>query len=163
MKKKIAAITFCLLAIATHLYYVFRTVEGVRVYETVLGTQSIIEQYRYHRALKSLVAELDIDALKYLLSADCGGAAGCYDHGTTLVEVLLKAGDRPFSALVFKLDKQESELLYSYFDAGYEYGGFTDSPDWTTFKKHFPLTFEALGKRSDGARVGSAETPESDR
>ncbi|MFA6162172.1 MAG: hypothetical protein WC685_01955 [Methylobacter sp.] len=144
--KKLATVLLVLsfVVISSHLYYVFRTIYGVDVHEMAVSTQSLTERYQYHRSIQLLISDLDPDALKYLINADCGGGSGCYDHGKTLVQVLIKVGDHSFSKIIPKLHKEESERLLSLLSAGYEYGGF---PEWSDLKGQFPLTFRTFDEK----------------
>src|SRR5512139_3371467 len=139
MKKIALLLALSLVSIATHLYYVFRPIEGVDVSDMAASMQSPAERYVYHRHLRLLLAERDPDALKYLINANCGGGEGCYDHGKTLVQVLIKLGDPSFSGIIPKLRKEESGLLLNLLSAGHEYGGFSAFPEWEDFKRLFPL------------------------
>lgn len=116
-----------------------------------VSTQGFIEQYQYHRNIKALIANKDSRALQKLISADCGGGAGCYDHGKTLVQILIKIGDKEFSKLIYMLSKKDKEHLYSLFAVGHEYGGFTQYPDWEGFKDRYLLTFSNFEKGYNGA------------
>jgi hypothetical protein len=147
MKRIAFLLALSLVGIATHLHYLFRPVDGVDVSDMAVSMPSAAERYEYHRHLKLLLAERDPDALKYLINANCGGGAGCYDHGRTLVQVLVKLGDPSFSGIIPQLHKEESGLLFNLLSAGYEYGGFSAFPDWEDFKDGFPLTFKALNEK----------------
>lgn len=143
--KKLAIMLLVLsfVVMSSHLYYVFSPIDSVDVHEMAISLQSPVEQYKYHRSIQLLIADLDPDALKYLINADCGGGSGCYDHGKTLVQVLIKIGDPSFSGMISKLRKEESEQLLSLLSVGYEYGGF---PEWIDLER-FPLTFRALNEK----------------
>lgn len=147
MKKIAFVLALSLVVIATHFYYAFRPIEGVDVSDMAVAMQSPAERYEYHRHLRLLLAERDPDALKYLTNANCGGGEGCYDHGKTLVQVIIKLGDPSFSEIIPKLRKEESGLLLNLLSAGYEYGGFSAVPEWEDFKRRFPLTFRALNEK----------------
>jgi len=144
MKKlAIVLLVFSFIVISSHLYYVLRPIDGIDVHEMAISLQSFVEQYKYHRSIQLLITDLDPDALKYLINADCGGGSGCYDHGKTLVQVLIKIGDSSFSGMIPKLRKEESEHLLNLLSVGYEYGGF---PEWIDLER-FPLTFRALNEK----------------
>lgn len=147
MKKIAFVLGLLLLAITTHIYYVFRSIEGVNVSNVAGSMQISVEGYKYHRHLRLLLVEQDPDALRYLINADCGGGAGCYEHGMTLVQVLIKLGDSSFSGILPKLRKEESERLLNLLSAGHEYGGFSVTPKWEDFANRFPLTFNALHEK----------------
>lgn len=131
---------------ATHLYYVFRPVEGIEVSAKAMSLQSATEQYEYHSHLRLLLSDQDPEALRYLINARCDGE-GAYDHGKTLVQVLIKLGDPTFSGMISKLNKTESETLLTFLTAGHEYGGFSAFPDWEEFKRQYPLTFKSLNAK----------------
>lgn len=143
MKKIGIILVLTLLGFATHLYYVFRPIEGVDVSEMALSLQSPTEKYGYHKHLRLLLGDQDPDALKYLVNAQVDGE-GAYDHGRTLVQVLIKVGDPIFGGMISKLNKKEKDTLLTFLMAGHEYGGFSASPDWEEFKRQFPLTFRSL-------------------
>lgn len=143
MKKIGIILALTLLGLATHLYYVWRPIEGVDVSEMTLSLQSPTEKYRYHKHLRLLLDDQDPNALKYLVNAQVDGD-GAYDCGRTLVQVLIKLGDPNFGGMISKLNKKEKDTLLTFLMAGHEYGGFSASSDWEEFKRQFPLTFRAL-------------------
>lgn len=148
MRKITILFSLSLVAISTHLFYVFRPIAGVVVSEMAVSMQNPAERYEYHRQLRGLLAERSPDALKYLINANCGGGSGCYDHGKTLVQVLIKLGDPSFSGIVPKLSKEESGLLLNLLSAAHEYGGFSAFPEREEFIGRFPLTFKSLNKKA---------------
>jgi hypothetical protein len=143
MKKIGIILVLTLLGFAKHLYYVFRPIEGVDVSEMALYLQSPTEKYGYHKHLRLLLGDQDTDALKYLDNAQVDGE-GAYDHGRTLVQVLIKLGDPTFGGMISKLNKKEKDSLLTFLMTGHEYGGFSASTDWEEFNRQFPLTFRAL-------------------
>lgn len=143
MQKIGIILVLTLLGFATHFYYVFRPIRGVDVSEMSLTLHSPNEKYEYHKHLRLLLDDQDPGALKYLVNAQVDGE-GAYDHGRTLVQVLIKLGDPTFGGMISKLNKNEKDTLLTFLMAGHEYGGFSTSPDWEKFSSQFPLTFRAL-------------------
>lgn len=146
MKKIAGLLVLVLIGFAIHFYYVFRPIEGIDVSEMALSLQSPIEKYEYHRHLRLLLSDQKPDSLRYLINARCDGE-GAYDHGRTLVQVLIKLGDPTFSEMISKLTKTESDTLLTFLSAGHEYGGFSEFPDWEEFERRFPLTFGLLSEK----------------
>ena len=143
MKKIGIILVLALLGFATHLYYVFRPIDGVDVSEMALSLESPTEKYGYHKHLRLLLGDQDPDALKYLVNVHVDGE-GAFEHGRTLVQVLIKLGDPIFGGMISKLNKSEKDTLLILLMAGHEYGGFSATPNWEQFNRQFPLTFRAL-------------------
>ena len=145
--KKIATVLFLALGLlGFHIYEVFQPVDGVDIFDFALSTQNPVERYQYHRNLKVLIKGHDKEALSYLINADCGGGAGCYDHGKTLVQALVKIGDKNFSDVARNLTVRDKAHLDFLLNAGYEYGGFVKEPDLDVLYQTYPLTFSTIKK-----------------
>lgn len=65
----------------------------------------------------------DRRALIQLIHFDCGGAAGCYDLGTVLVQVVSKLGKDKTNSLIPTLNKKDTRHLVMLLQFGLEYGG----------------------------------------
>ncbi|MBC3882265.1 hypothetical protein H8K35_12790 [Undibacterium sp. LX40W] len=143
MKKIAFLLVLMLVGFATHLYYVFRPIEGIDVSETAVSLQSTTEKYEYHRHLRLLLSDQDPEDLRYLINVRCDGE-GAYEHGKTLVQALIKLGDTAFSGMTSKLNKTETQTLLTFMTAGHEYGNFSAFPELEEFKRRFPLTFKSL-------------------
>lgn len=83
----------------------------------------------------------DTGGLASLVKFDCGGGAGCYDHGEVLVQLLRQIGDAKFSSKAKKLRTETKDEQRSLFAAGFE-DGLTIQPSEREVK--FPMTTKVL-------------------
>ena len=132
MKKYIVLFTILVIIIATHLYQVFSKADGVEVYDIAVSTQGFYEQYKYHKSIKGIIKNQESNSLITLINSNCGGGAGCYEHGKTLLLLLIKVGDTKFSNMILSFNSKEKSTLLSLLSAGHEYGGLYEKPN---FKK----------------------------
>jgi hypothetical protein len=52
----------------------------------------------------------------------CGGAAGCYDLGFIITQIIYRIGEKEFASMVKKLNKEETNSIEGLIMAGLEYG-----------------------------------------
>jgi hypothetical protein len=101
-----------------------------------------VASLRYRLLIRQATAG-DRAAVKKLVDFDCGGAAGCYDHGEVLVDVMRIMGDRSFSTAAGSLDVEERQALHSLILAGIEYG--RKEVNGIDMRADFALTAAVLG------------------
>ena len=101
-----------------------------------------VDSLRYRLLIRQSTAG-DQAAMKKLVDFDCGGAAGCYDHGEVLVDVMRIMGDRSFSTAASSLDAKERQLLYFLILCGIEYG--RKENNGIDMRADFALTAAVLG------------------
>lgn len=116
------------------------TVQEIQLGGTLYAGQSVFENYRYRLLMKNAL-DGDASALESLVMFDCGGGAGCYDHGEVLVQLLSKAGDAKFSSMVRMFSTETRYQLRSLLDVGFEYGSYVQTSD---SEVRFPITTKML-------------------
>ncbi len=135
-------------------YNIFTGTNGIKVYDLAISTQGFYKQYQYYKSIRDIVNNKETDALRILINSDCGGGAGCYDHGETLVLILIRINDKKFSEMVSKLSEKDKFLLFTLLSGGYEYGGFVKQPSNKKLQTEYPFTMnlllKSITKRSKG-------------
>jgi len=101
-----------------------RSVEDISINEVLFQRQSVAGNYHYRKSVRQTLRG-DAEALTILVHADCGGGAGCYEHGEVLASVLIRLGEADFIRMVGNLKKEDRVTLKSLLDVGFEYGRFT--------------------------------------
>jgi hypothetical protein len=77
------------------------------------------------RELKQLIKQTlkgDNESLTELINFDCGGAAGCYDLGFVLTQIINKLGESKFSEMLSRLSDKSAYELEGLISVGLEYG-----------------------------------------
>ena len=116
---------------------------GVHIGGSALDAyMSPVESLRYRFFIRQTTVG-DQAAMKNLADFDCGGGAGCYDHGEVVVHVMRTMGDRAFSTTATGLDSKDKQALLSLLLSGIEYGCKDD--DGIDMRKDFALTAAVLG------------------
>jgi hypothetical protein len=96
-------------------------VDGIFIDHTLYENQSFSD----NRELRQLIHKTlnkDEKALANLNSFWCGGAAGCYDLGFIVTQIIYRIGEKEFASMVEKLSKEETNSLEGLIMAGLEYG-----------------------------------------
>jgi len=115
---------------------------GIKLGGTHYAWQSTVGNFHY-RLLMARTLHGDSSALESLVNFDCGGGAGCYDHGEVLVQLLNKVGDAKFSLMVKELRTESKYVLHSLLAAGFEYGSTVQVSD---SEVRFPMTSGVLAE-----------------
>jgi hypothetical protein len=116
------------------------TALAIKLGGTLFAGQSVFDNFQYRLLMRSTLHG-DASALESLVKFDCGGGAGCYDHGEVLVQLLSQVGDAKFSLMVKELRTETKYLLHSLFAAGFEYGSSVQTSD---SEVRFPMTTGVL-------------------
>lgn len=116
------------------------TAQGIELGGTLYAGQSVFDNLQYRLLMKNTLHG-DAGALESLVKFNCGGGAGCYDHGEVLVQLLRQIGDAKFSSMAKKLRTETKGELRSLLAAGFEYGS-TFRP--TEREVRFPMTNKVL-------------------
>jgi hypothetical protein len=98
-----------------------KEVDGIVIYSTLYEIQNRTE----NRELRQLIHQTlngDHQALSKLAQVNCGGAAGCYDLGAIITQIIYRMGEPEFSVMASKLNKEESRTIEGLIMAGLEYG-----------------------------------------
>ena len=113
---------------------------GIKLGGTLYAWQATFDNFHY-RLLMTRTLRGDSSALESLVNFDCGGGAGCYDHGEVLVQLLSQVGDAEFSLMVNELRTESKYVLHSLLAAGFEYGSTVRASD---SEVRFPMTSGVL-------------------
>jgi hypothetical protein len=124
------------------------TAQGIELGGTLYAGQSVFDNLQYRLLMKHTLHG-DTGALESLVKFDCGGGAGCYDHGEVLVQLLRQIGDAKFSTMAKKLRKETKDELCSLLAAGFEYGS-TIQP--AEREVRFPMTTKVLAAFQPASR-----------
>jgi hypothetical protein len=125
---------------------------GIQLGGTLYAWQSFLDNFQYRRWMTATLHG-DASSLESLVTIDCGGGDGCYDHGAVLVQLLAQVGDEKFSSMAGALKKETRYALRELLAAGFEYGS---SVPVTDSKVRYPLTTMVLaGLKSAGGGANS--------
>lgn len=120
---------------------------GIEIGENLYAHQGLIE----NNELRSLIEQAlkkDSQALAELIYFPCGGAAGCYDLGAVLVEIVYRVGEEDFIAMVRNLPQNHKTQISSLLRVGLEYGNFgpESKNNIKKLEDEFPRLNEELNK-----------------
>ncbi|MCC6724760.1 MAG: hypothetical protein IT258_09635 [Saprospiraceae bacterium] len=106
--------------------------------------------YKENKALVTLIQgtiKKDERSLYKLIGYWCGGAAGCYDLGDVIVQIIFKIGEDDFMEMASKLPARQQHELKNLIEVGLEYGNFDYLKEikTPTIEKIFPKLNELLG------------------
>ena len=96
-------------------------VDGILIDHTLYENQS----YSDNRELRNLIHETlnkDEKALAKLNKFWRGGAAGCYDLGFVVTQIIYRIGEKEFATMLEKLTREETNSIEGVIMAGLEYG-----------------------------------------
>lgn len=96
-------------------------VDGIRIGHTLVESQSLSENRELRQLIRKTLNK-DEKALAELCKFRCGGAAGCYDLGFVVTQIIYRMGEVEFSALAGKLTKEETWRAADLIGVGLEYG-----------------------------------------
>lgn len=83
------------------------------------------QSYSDNRELRNLIHETlnkDEKALAKLNKFWRGGAAGCYDLGFVVTQIIYRIGEKEFATMLEKLTREETNSIEGVIMAGLEYG-----------------------------------------
>ena len=111
-----------------------KEVDGIKIGHNLYDTQTV----GFNHTLCSLIEQTingESQSLKQLINLSDGEAAGSYDKGDVIVQILKKIGERKFIKMAVTLNKENRSSLQSYLTAGIEYGQETNPKN---LEKEFP-------------------------
>jgi hypothetical protein len=114
--------------------------QGVTLGRTLYVGQSVLDNLHY-RFLIIGTLRGHAGALESLVNVDCGGGAGCYDHGEVLVQLLNRVGDAKFVSMVKESSIKSKFRRASLLAAGFEYGSSVKASE---SEVRFPMTARVL-------------------
>ena len=96
-------------------------VDGILIEHTLYENQSFSDNQNL-RKLISQTLNKDEKALAKLNNFWCGGAAGCYDLGFIITQIIYRIGEQEFAKMIEKLNKEETNSIEGLIVVGLEYG-----------------------------------------
>ena len=117
------------------------SINGIELGHTLIENQS----YSENRELTQLIEKVlkkDSESLIKLMGFWCGGAAGCYDLGYVLTQIVYKVNEDEFLKMIKHLTKSQKSNLNSFLNVGFEYGNYENK----TLDTEFPAVFKFLSE-----------------
>lgn len=113
-------------------------VDGVIIGSTLLENQDYSTNKRLCNIIKRTIGK-DQQALIELTEFWCGGAAGCYDLGYVLTQIINKIGEQEFIKLTNGLTQKQKNEISGLIAVGLEFGDndYDGNMDNTTIDKTF--------------------------
>ncbi|HMF72846.1 MAG TPA: hypothetical protein VK616_15315 [Flavitalea sp.] len=104
------------------------------------------------RKLKDLIIRTlnrENQALAELAHFDCGGAAGCYDLGFVVTQIIYKMGESKFAEMLSRLSDESAREVEVLISVGLEYGDNdqNEKTDNTTIERAFPQLLRQIKAR----------------
>jgi hypothetical protein len=123
-------------------------VKDIQVNHTLYENLSITKRLALRQVICKTLAK-DNQALEELIRFDCGGAAGCYELGFIVTQLIYRLGESQFISMTQQFDKNELGSLQSLITVGLEYGdqnkdGKTDDKK---FDKESPTLYKSCTNR----------------
>jgi hypothetical protein len=136
----VASITFILLTSCRQ-----SNIDGVIIGNTLCENQDYPTNKRLCNIINRTL-EKDQQALIELTEFSCGGAAGCYDLGYVLTQVINRIGEQEFIKLINGLTEKQKNEINGLIAVGLEYGDndYDGKMDDTTISATFPELEQAL-------------------
>jgi len=123
-----------------------REVEGV----VINGTLTEQQDYMTNRQMCQLISRSlhhDSQALAELVAFDCGGAAGCYDLGDVITQILCRIGEPEFGRMTAHFSLQQQRDVRSLLEVGLEYGSHAVCKrPGDSVREQFPILNRQLAK-----------------
>ena len=96
-------------------------VEGIKIGNTLIENQTYSENQNLIKLIENVLL-LDSNSLSALINFNCGEAAGCYDLGSVITQIIYKIGEERFMEMTNHLKESEKSLLKGFIEVGLEYG-----------------------------------------
>ena len=122
--------------------------DGIFIAHTLYENLSISEQTDLKKLIRRTLVK-DEKALTKLNNFWCGGAAGCYDLGFVMTQIIYKIGENEFIKIVQKLKKEDIRGLEGLIVVGLEYGDNNKDGkmDNMKFEFEFPTLYKILSDK----------------
>jgi len=119
-------------------------VEGVQIGNTLYEQQNLSTNKKFASLIhKSL--NRDTEAFGELLRFKCGGAAGCYDLGSVITQIVYRLGEQNFSEMIKNFSNEQKRDIRNYLEVGLEYGyRLEKSTANKTVDQQFPFLSKSL-------------------
>jgi len=121
-----------------------KEVNGIKIGHNLIDTYYIWHNYTLCSLIENTL-QGDSQSLKELIMLEDGGAAGGYDKGDVIVQIISKLGEKEFIIMAATLDRENRIALNEYIEVGIEYGQQT-YPHNHSFEKDFPQLHKLLRK-----------------
>ncbi|MCW8897805.1 MAG: hypothetical protein OQJ96_04045 [Flavobacteriales bacterium] len=131
-------------------------VNGIIIGLTLSENQSLSENRELIQLIKDAL-NLNEQAIPKLINFPCGGAAGCYDLGFVLTQIIYQIGEDEFIEMILLLDTNYINKLQGLIMAGLEYGDNNNDgkSDNKKIEKEFPTLNEILTKLKMAAEIST--------
>ncbi|MGE5107776.1 MAG: hypothetical protein ACM3H8_09540 [Sphingobacteriales bacterium] len=96
-------------------------VDGVQIGNTLHEQQDFSTNIRFAELIHQSLNR-NTEAFAELLRFPCGGAAGCYDLGSVITQIVYKVGEQNFSEMIKNFSKEQKHDIRNYLEVGLEYG-----------------------------------------
>lgn len=96
-------------------------VDGILIDSTLFENQSLESNQELRQLIQKTLKEDEI-ALDKLINFGCGGAAGCYDLGFIVTQIIYRMGEKEFVRMASKLEINSLYGLEGLVEVGLEYG-----------------------------------------
>jgi hypothetical protein len=96
-------------------------VDGIIIDHTLYESLSFSKKQELRQLILQTLKKND-KSLAKLNNYWCGGAAGCYDLGFIVTQIIYRLGEKDFMTMVDKLDSKETLGLEGLIAVGLEYG-----------------------------------------
>ncbi len=125
-------------------------VEGIIIEHTLYENLSFSKQTELKKLVKETLSGND-EGLAELTKFQCGGAAGCYDLGFIVTQIIYRIGENKFITMVENLDRENGLELEGLISVGLEYGDNDKDGkmDNKMFQMEFPKLFKVLTDKSN--------------
>lgn len=123
-------------------------VHGIFIDHTLYENLSISKQVELKKLIRETL-EKDPKALASLNNFWCGGAAGCYDLGFVMTQIIYQIGENEFIKMVQNLEKEKIIGLEGLIAAGLEYGDNNKDRkmDNKKIETEFPRLYKILSEK----------------
>jgi len=121
-------------------------VENIKIGNTLYEQQDLSTNKRFADLIKRTLSR-DSAALIELINFNCGGAAGCYDLGSVITQIVNRIGEYKFLKMVSQFSNQQKLQIRNFIVVGLEYGyRLNVDMENKTIDKQFPEIDKILPK-----------------
>ena|SRR5436190_14230814 len=120
------------------------SVDSVQIGNTLQEQQDFSTNKRFAKLVHQSLNR-NAEAFAELLRFPCGGAAGCYDLGSVITQIVYKVGEQNFSEMIKNFSKEQKRDILNYLEVGLEYGyNLEKSAPNKTVDQQFPFLNKSL-------------------
>jgi hypothetical protein len=119
-------------------------VEGIRIGNSLSENQDFSTNKKFIDLIHKSINR-NADAFAELLKFECGGAAGCYDLGSVITQIVYRTGERDFLNMVSSFSREQKSAIRNYLEVGLEYGySLTRDTPNKSIESQFPMLIKTL-------------------